>query len=132
MPVNVSYIRNEDRLDLILKGNVDVTIFQDICDVCRQLPAELRVCIIDLSDAECLFDSGLALLQMLHGRLVERGVMVVFLSDRAEIRSRLAGISRRQPEPARSGYQPEQSRSRSVTPEGRVVAACHPGVAPCP
>lgn len=131
MPVNVSYIRNEDRLDLILKGNVDVTISQDICDVCRQLPAELRVCIIDLSDVECLFDSGVALLQMLHGRLVERGVMVVFLSDRADIRSRLAGISRRQSEPARSGCQPEQSRSRSVTAEGRV-AACHPGVAPCP
>jgi hypothetical protein len=32
MPMQVSYIRNEDRLDLSFSGNLDISLSQDICD----------------------------------------------------------------------------------------------------
>lgn len=95
MPVDVSYVPEEDRLDLTFQGNVDVTLAQDICDICRQLRPSLRVCIIDLTHAERLFDSGVALLQLLHCHLRDLDVTAVILADRPEMRGCIATIRRR-------------------------------------
>lgn len=94
MPVQVSYISAENRLDLSFRGNFDVTLSQNVCDICKQVPASLRSCIIDLSDIERLFDSGVALLQMLYRRLVALGTTVVILSDLPEIRQRFPNSTR--------------------------------------
>lgn len=94
MPVNVSYIPSEDRLDLSFRGNFDVSVSQSICDICKQIPSGLRSCIIDLSEIERLFDSGVALLQMLYRRLAGLGTTVVILSDRPEIHNRFPSIAR--------------------------------------
>lgn len=89
MPAEISYIPEEERLDLSIRGNLDLTVSEEICGLCRRLPPALRYCIIDLSQVERLFDSGLALIQMLHGRLSEAGAKVVILSDSLEIRERM-------------------------------------------
>lgn len=94
MPVNVSYIPAEDRLDLSFRGNLDVSVSQPVCDICKQIPSGLRSCIIDLSDIERLFDSGVALLQMLYRRLAGLGTTVVILSDRPEIRDWFPAVVR--------------------------------------
>ena len=95
MPVHASYIEEESRLDLSFDGNVDVSVSQDICDICKRVSPKLRSCIIDLSDAERVFDSGVALLQMLYRRLNELGTTVVILSDRPEFREHIPVIARR-------------------------------------
>jgi hypothetical protein len=107
MPMHASYIRNEDRLDVVFTGNVDISLSQDICDLCRQLRPDLRVCIIDLSDSERLFDSGVALLQLLNYFLVEMGTTVVILSDRPEIHDRISDITRRPLYPPPTRYRVE-------------------------
>ena len=94
MPVQVSYISAEDRLDLSFCGNLDVTLSQHVCDICKQVPISLRSCIIDLSDIERLFDSGVALLQMLYRRLIALGATVVILSDLPEIHQRFPNSTR--------------------------------------
>ena len=74
MPLNVSYIPQESRLDLSFHGNLDLTLSQDVCEVLSTMPADLECCIIDLSEIDRLFDSGVALLQALHRRLkADRG-----------------------------------------------------------
>ena len=95
MPVHVSYIAEEKRLDLSFEGNLDVSVSQDICDICNRPPSGLRSCIIDLSGVARLFDSGVALLQKLHRCLTEIGTTVVILSDRRDIRERVPTIARR-------------------------------------
>lgn len=126
MPVRISYIREEDRLDLRFLGNVDITLSQDVCDICRQLRPYLKVCIMDLSHADRLFDSGVALLQLLHCYLTEMGLTVVILADCPEIRARIAEITRppRYPIPLRHdrvprcgwGVHPEQLRPEQPVP----------------
>jgi hypothetical protein len=95
MPLHVSYIAPESRLDLGFHGNLDLTLSQNVCDICGDVPADLRCCIIDLTNIERLFDSGVALLQTLHRRLVEIGATVVILSDHPEIRAWFPSIVRR-------------------------------------
>ena len=94
MPLHASYIADESRLDLSFDGNLDVSVSQDVCDICRGTSAGLRSCIIDLSNVERLFDSGVALLQMLYRRLSELGTTIVILSDSPEIRERVPVIAR--------------------------------------
>jgi len=95
MPLHVSYIAQESRLDLSFHGNLDLTLSQDICDICGTLPAGLRFCIIDLTDIDRLFDSGVALLQSLQRRLAELRTTVVILSDHPEIREWFPTMVRR-------------------------------------
>lgn len=93
MPVQISYIREEDRLDLTFLGNIDITLSQDVCDICRELRPYLRVCIMDLGHADRLFESGVALLQLLYCYLTDAGLFVVILADCPEMRARIAEIT---------------------------------------
>jgi ABC-type transporter Mla MlaB component len=94
MPLHLSYIAQENRLDIRFDGNLDVTVSQTVCDICRTIPSDLTSCIIDLTDIERLFDSGVALLQKLHRRLVEIGTTVVILSGHPRIRDCFPMITR--------------------------------------
>ena len=95
MSLNVSYIPQESRLDLSFHGNLDLTLSQDVCEVLSRMPADLECCIIDLSEIDRLFDSGVALLQALHRRLKEIGATVVILSDHPEMRKWFPTVVRR-------------------------------------
>jgi len=89
MPMQTSYIAEELRLDLSFSGNLDVSVSQDICDICKSLPRDLKCCIVDISGIDRLFDSGVALLKMLYRNLVEKNVLVVVVSDDPKIRERM-------------------------------------------
>ena len=93
MSVEISYITDENRLDLSFSGNLDVSVWQDVCDTCRQAPTEVSACIVDLTGVERVFDSGIALLCMLYRRLRMLGAIVVFLSDDSEIKRRISAIA---------------------------------------
>ena len=89
MPVHKSYIQEEGRLDLSFCGNLDVTVSQDIFDICQRANPRLRSCIVDLTEVERVFDSGIALIQMLYRHLSDLGTTVVVLSDHPEICERI-------------------------------------------
>jgi ABC-type transporter Mla MlaB component len=91
MPLRSAYFEEENRLDLSIFGNLDLTLAHAVCDICARLPASLQSCVIDLSDVERVFDSGIALLHMLHCRLSELGTTVVLRGDKEDVASRLPG-----------------------------------------
>ena len=91
MPIRTAYTEREGRLDLSFIGNLDLTLSQAVCELCARLPATLRCCVIDLSDVERVFDSGVALLHMLHRRLRELGTRVIIHGDAAAVGSRIPG-----------------------------------------
>ena len=121
MSLQTSYIEEERRLDLSFDGNLDVTVSQDICDICRRLSSDLRSCIIDLSGVERIFDSGVALLQMLHRRLEALGTTVVVLSDRPEIREKVSLIARKPAFSQRLRVSNPSFWPRSVLPKSHPV-----------
>ena len=90
MPLCVSFIENQ--VILRFDGNLDVSVSRDIFRICGRVSSGLKSCVIDLSDAARLFDSGLALLQVLHRRLVDNGTKVAVFGDRPEIRERVAAM----------------------------------------
>ncbi len=92
MPLTVSFIPNEDRLDLAFEGDLDLTLSNPMCRIFAELPANLQTCILDLTRLERVFDSGLALLWMLNERLQQIGARVVVLSDRPEMLGHLLRI----------------------------------------
>lgn len=85
MTFTASFIPEEDRLDLSFEGNLDVTIAMDVYATCKEVAPSLRSCIIDLSGVDRVFDSGVALLQVLCARLHRVGALVVILSARPKI-----------------------------------------------
>ncbi|QGU32866.1 STAS domain-containing protein [Thermochromatium tepidum] len=94
MPLITSFIPSEDRLDLSFHGNLDLTSTDEVCRVFAAIPANLQTCVMDLTQLERLFDSGLALLWMLNERLQHIGARVVVLSDHPEILSRIQRFMR--------------------------------------
>jgi ABC-type transporter Mla MlaB component len=81
MSVSVSYAPHEALLSLRFDGNLDVSAAMPVCDLCRRVPRDLERCVLDLSGVERVFDSGIALLQMLYRRVVGRGVVVSVVGD---------------------------------------------------
>jgi ABC-type transporter Mla MlaB component len=90
MTLDVFYIEEEERLDICCSGDLDLTVTRPLCSVCASVREGLRYCIVDLSSVDRVFDSGLALLQMLYRRLRGLGTRVVFLAEDPAMRARLA------------------------------------------
>lgn len=93
MVVRASFIEEEDRLDLVFEGNLDVSVAQSVCDLCKRLKIGPRYCIVDLYGVERIFDSGVALLRMLSRRLQALGTRVLVLGDHPQILERLPTIT---------------------------------------
>jgi ABC-type transporter Mla MlaB component len=86
MPMTASFIPEEERLDLCFEGALDLRLAMDICDIGKHVSPSLQSCIIDLHGVDRVFDSGVALLQMLCARLQRAGTLVLVLSDDPEVR----------------------------------------------
>ncbi len=89
MPMNVSFVPEQDLLDLSFHGNLDLSVTHDVCGIVPQFrdrrQDRLRTCIMDLTRVERVFDSGLALLRMLCRDLHGLGATVVLLGDHPEM-----------------------------------------------
>lgn len=93
MSVTITFIQDEDRLDLSFAGNLDVTVWQDVCGVCRQNPANLKTCIVDLTGVGRIFDSGMAILGLLYRHMSSFGATVIFLSDDSNTKKRIKALA---------------------------------------
>jgi len=81
MSVSVSYAPKRAVLNLRFDGNLDVSAAMPVCDLCKRVPRGVRRCVLDLSRVERVFDSGVALLQMLYRRLARRGTEVLVIGN---------------------------------------------------
>ncbi len=93
MSATITFIPNEERLDISVEGNLDVTVWQSVCDACGQASPNLSTCIVDLTAVRRFFDSGIAILGLLYKRMHNLGATVVFLSDDANLRKRISGVA---------------------------------------
>ena len=69
MGIQVAYYQEEDRLDLIVEDNLDLTLTRQILEACQFIDERLLTCVIDCSGVVRIFDSGLALLMLLLKKL---------------------------------------------------------------
>jgi hypothetical protein len=113
MPLQLSYIAQENRLDVRFEGNLDLTVSHAVCNICQTVPLDLSCCIIDLTEVHRVFDSGVALLQKLYWRFVEIGTTVVILTDHPRIRASFPSVTRAPLHPA-----PERHRFDFGRPVG--------------
>ena len=89
MPVHIVFIEDQDRLDLTFDGNLDFSIARDVFAIRGSLPVNLKRCVMDLSGVDRVFDSGVALLQVLFKRFDELGVEIDVSAGRPEITKRI-------------------------------------------
>ena len=94
MPINISYDKVENHVDLIFRGNMDVSLSRDILAVCGNLSSCVKSCTIDLSALDHFHYSGIALLQVLYLRLSELKIDVEILTDRPCDTGRIPMITR--------------------------------------
>ena len=92
MPMNASFVPEEDLLDLSFDGNLDLTVTNAVCGIVPQIQDRLKTCIMDLTRVDRVFDSGIALLRMLSRDLHRVGATVVILGDHPEVRRRMSLI----------------------------------------
>ena len=92
MSISVSFIPEEDRLDLSFDGNLDLTTAEALCGVASNIPPNLRTCILDLTRVERIFDSGMALLQMLCRGVRGVGATVVVLGDHPQVKACISRV----------------------------------------
>ena len=92
MPLNASLIDGQDSLILAFDGNLDFSVARDVFAAIRWAPGELKTCIIDLSDVDRVFDSGVALLQLLCFRLRELNVRFAIKTGRPNVQEQVMGI----------------------------------------
>ena len=81
MSMCVSHYPDEDRLDLIIEENLDLTLTRQILEACRMVDDGLITCVIDGTRITRVFDSGLALLILLSEKLREFGVRLVVIGE---------------------------------------------------
>jgi len=114
MPVKISYCAAENHADLIFEGNLDVSLSHDILAISRNLSSCVKSCTVDLSAVEHLFDSGVALLQVLCMRLSEHGIKVLIVSDNPDICRLIPHITHTPANPSPGGHAGQSVLSPSV------------------
>jgi anti-anti-sigma regulatory factor len=81
MSLDVAHYPEEDRIDIKIEGSLDLTLTNQILDVCRLVDAGVVICVIDATRVRRVFDSGLAVLILLMNRLAQYRVKLVILGD---------------------------------------------------
>lgn len=92
MPMNASLVPEDGLLVLLFEGNLDLTVTNEVLGIVPQFCNGLKTCIMDLTEVDRIFDSGIALLRMLSGELHRAGATVVVLTDHSDERRRLSWI----------------------------------------
>ena len=81
MGIYWSHYPEEDRLDLTLEGNLDLTLTRQLKEACLFVDERLQTCIIDCTRVARVFDSGKGLLLSLLKRLAQFRVRLVIIGE---------------------------------------------------
>lgn len=93
MPLSVTVCPAGDQIYLMFTGNLDISASIPVCDLCRRISPEVLLCVLDVRKVERVFDSGIALLQMVSERVQRRGGTVVLRGEHPELKRHLAQFS---------------------------------------
>jgi len=86
MSLDVAHYPEEDRLDLTIEGNLDLTLTSQILEACKFVDNGLAVCVIDATRVTRVFDSGLAVLLLLARRIVKFQARLVIIGNNAGLK----------------------------------------------
>lgn len=126
MPMTMCYHPREDRLDLSFSGNLDLTVASSLRPALDLIDEDLRTCIVDLTDVERVFDSGVALLGVLDDALDAVSAQVVVLADRLDVQRRVASaIGTQARQGSRFEYESDDFARRPDPPARVMPAAYH-------
>lgn len=81
MGIEIGHYPDEDRLDLTVEGNLDLTLTGEILRVCNLIDRRVRVCVIDSTRILRVFDSGLGLMMLLLEKLKAFGVTLIMIGE---------------------------------------------------
>jgi anti-anti-sigma regulatory factor len=81
MGIEIGHYPDEDRLDLTVEGNLDLTLTGEILRVCSLIDRRVRVCVIDSTRILRVFDSGLGLMMLLLEKLKAFGVTLIMIGE---------------------------------------------------
>jgi anti-anti-sigma regulatory factor len=81
MGIEIDHYPDEERIDLTLRGNLDLTLTGEILDVCRLVERQVSTCVIDSTRVERVFDSGIGLLMMLSERLQAADATLILIGE---------------------------------------------------
>lgn len=81
MSVEIGHHTDEERLDLTLEGNLDLTLASGLLRACELVDERIRTCVIDCTRVTRVFDSGLGLMLLLLDRLEAAGVALIMLGE---------------------------------------------------
>lgn len=81
MGIEIGRYPDEDRLDLTVEGNLDLTLTGEILRICGLIDRDLQVCVIDSTRIARVFDSGVGLMMMLFERLKAFGVTPIMIGE---------------------------------------------------
>jgi ABC-type transporter Mla MlaB component len=86
MSLQVAHYPEEDRLDLTIEGNLDLTLTSQVLKACELIDDALVVCVIDATRVTRVFDSGLAVLMLLASRLAQFRARLIIIGNIAGLR----------------------------------------------
>jgi ABC-type transporter Mla MlaB component len=121
MGIEIGHYPEEERLDLTLEGNLDLTLSAEILHVCSLVDRRVTLCAIDATRIVRVFDSGIGLLMLLFDRFRVVGVTPVLIGEipgmPASMMALLAGPSSRttQAGSALTGPRPRKGHGSSAT-----------------
>jgi ABC-type transporter Mla MlaB component len=81
MSIQVIHSREENRLDLTLEDDLDLTLVGQFLDAYQVIDDQLETCVIDCTRVARVFDSGLALILLLLEKLEKYGVRLIILGE---------------------------------------------------
>ena len=81
MGIEIGHYPDEERLDLTLEGNLDLTLSAGILHACSLVDRRVTLCAIDATRVARVFDSGIGLLMLLFERFRVAGVTPMLIGE---------------------------------------------------
>jgi anti-anti-sigma regulatory factor len=81
MGIQIGHYPDEDRLDLTVEGNLDLTLTGGILEACEIVDQGVSTCIVDATRVARVFDSGIGLLMILCEKLSRSGVALIVIGE---------------------------------------------------
>lgn len=86
MGMTIDYYFDEERLDITIDEDLDLTLSRQMFEVYENISKRLLTCVIDCSRVKRVFDSGHALLTLLIEKLKACQVRLIIIGDSEQIR----------------------------------------------
>lgn len=81
MSVEVIHDTERNKLELVISGNLDLSVAFHLFGACAYVDERLQTCVIDITQVSRVFDSGVALILVMLKRMQKFQVQLVIVGD---------------------------------------------------